>query len=201
MPRISASTVAEHRANQERLLLDIAHAILEETGEVPTMGQISKRAGLARSTMYQYFDSRDALVNALVQDIFPKWTQRVTNAMSAAPTPGGRILAYAIANVQLVAEGAHAIGTALETVSPSDALNEQAALMHHKIQEPLTSTLFELEVADPEGIGELVNAVVHASTRLLETGTALDQVCNNLEAVLEPMCREMDQRSRSTTEA
>ncbi|NLB46735.1 MAG: helix-turn-helix transcriptional regulator, partial [Microbacteriaceae bacterium] len=57
MPRISAATVAEHRANQERLLLDVAHAFLEETGDLPSMRAIAERAGLARSSVYHYFGS------------------------------------------------------------------------------------------------------------------------------------------------
>lgn len=191
MPRISAPTVAEHRAKQERLLLDIAHSILQETGTISSMGKVAERAGLARSSIYQYFDSREALFDALVQDIFPQWTERVTAAMFAQTELSDQILAYAIANVELVHEGAHAVGSALATLTPGEELNEQAARMHQQIQEPLLHALTELQVTDPQGVSELVNSVVHASTRLLESGQSLERVCNNLTIVLSPMAKEL----------
>ena len=191
MPKISAATVVEHRANQERLILDAAHAILEETGDVTNMREVAERAGLARSSLYHYFGSREALLTALVQDVFPKWTERVTNAMAAEPELSGRIIAYAVANVQLVQEGAHAVGSALAALSPGEALNEQAAQMHRAIQEPLIETLTELGAEDPDGLGELINSVIYASTRLLESGQLPEQVYAGLTAVIGPMAREM----------
>lgn len=191
VPKISAATVVEHRAQQERLILDTAHAILEETGDVANMRDVAERAGLARSSVYHYFSSRGALLNALVQDVFPKWTERVTNAMAAESELSGRIIAYAVANLQLVEEGAHAVGSALAALSPGEALNEQATQMHRAIQEPLIETLTELGARDPEGLGELINSVVHASTRLLESGKQPEQVYAGLTAVIGPMAREM----------
>lgn len=197
MPKIDAATVVEHRANQERLILDAAHSILEETGDVRSMREVGERAGLARSSVYHYFGSREALLTGLVHDVFPKWTERVTNAMNAAIEPADRILAYAVTNVQLVEEGAHAVGSALAAVTPGEELNEQAVQMHRAIQEPLIETLNELGVEDPDGISELINAVVHASTKLLESGQTSEQVYAGLTAVIGPMAREMQaQKSR-----
>ncbi|MFA5607046.1 MAG: TetR/AcrR family transcriptional regulator [Leucobacter sp.] len=197
MPRITAATVAEHRANQERVLLDTAHAFLEETGDLPSMRAIAERAGLARSSVYHYFGSREELLNALVRDIFPKWTMRVTTAMAAEEEPSRRILAYAVANVELVHEGAHAVGSALATLTPSEALDEQATRMHRLIQEPLIKTLEELKVQDPEGVSGLINALVHASTRSLESGSTLGAALSNLATVIEPMADQMRRRARS----
>lgn len=195
MPKIDAATIGEHRANQERLILDAAHAILEETGDVTSMREVGERAGLARSSVYHYFGSREALLTGLVQDVFPKWTERVTTAMDAAIEPAGRILAYAVTNVQLVEEGAHAVGSALAALTPGEELNEQAMHMHRAIQEPLIDTLNELGVEDPEGMSELINAVVHTSTKLLESGQTSEQVYALLTAVIGPMAREMQAQS------
>ncbi|WP_029746838.1 TetR/AcrR family transcriptional regulator [Leucobacter chironomi] len=199
MPRITANTVAEHRANQERLLLDVAHAILEETGEIGSMRDVAERAGLARSSVYHYFESTEALLQALVEDIFPRWTIRITDAMDAEPEPSGRLVAYALENLRLVHEGAHAVGSALAALSPGEALNEQAAGMHRAIQEPLIHTLEVLGVEDSEAMGEMINAVVHASTRLLEAGKPFSQVSSTLIAVIEPMAAELQRRAAAKT--
>ncbi|WP_445153791.1 TetR/AcrR family transcriptional regulator [Arthrobacter sp. Hor0625] len=186
MPRISAATVAEHRAAQERALLDAAHELLQETSEAPTMAEVALRAGVSRPSVYQYFGSRQDLLQALVRDIFPRWTERVTGAMADAPTEADRILAYATANLDLVAEGAHAVGAALAALAPGAELDEQATRMHRQLQEPLIATLTELGVADAESVAEMINAVVHAGTRMLESGQTVAQVHAHLKTLLGP---------------
>lgn len=196
MPRISQPTVAEHRAARERALLDAAHDLLLETGEAPSLSAVAERAGLARTSTYQYFGSKQELLQAMVRDIYPRWVERVTGAVAAAPTVADSVLAYAEANVELVAEGAHAVGTALAALEPSEAIDQQAASMHRDLQEPLIQTLTELGVESPESIAELVNAVVHAATLQLEAGLDLDQVRNLLATMLGPMVRELGGRGR-----
>jgi AcrR family transcriptional regulator len=186
LPRISAATVAEHRAAQERALLDAAHELLHETSEAPTMAEVAGRAGMARPSVYQYFASRQDLLQALVRDIFPRWTEQVTRAMADAPTAADRILAYALANVDLVAEGAHAVGCALAALAPGAELDEQSTRMHRQLQEPLIQTLKALGVEDPESLAEMINSMVHAGTRMLESGQSLEQVRSHLQAVLGP---------------
>ncbi|MDQ0771165.1 AcrR family transcriptional regulator [Pseudarthrobacter defluvii] len=190
MPRISAATVAEHRAAQQRALLNAAHELLQETSEAPTMAEVAARAGLSRPSVYQYFTSRQDLLQALVRDVFPRWTERVTGAMAAAPTDADRVMAYAIANVDLVAEGAHAVGSALATLAPGAELDEQARLMHRQLQEPLIQTLIDLNIADPVSLAEMINSVVHAGTRLLESGQPLEQVHTHLHLLLGPFVTE-----------
>lgn len=196
MPRISQPTVAEHRAARERSLLDAAHDLLLETGEAPSLSAVAERAGLARTSTYQYFGSKQELLQAMVRDIYPRWVERVTGAVAAAPTVADSVLAYAVANVELVAEGAHAVGTALAALEPSEAIDQQAVRMHRDLQEPLIQTLTELGVESPEAIAELVNAVVHAATLQLEAGLDLDQVRNLLATMLGPMVRELGGRGR-----
>jgi AcrR family transcriptional regulator len=187
MPRISAPSVAEHRAAQERMLLDAAHAILRETGEAPTMAQLAERAGLARSSVYEYFGSRREVLSALVRDIFPRWTERIGEAMRAAASPAEAIVAYACANVELVAEGSHAAGEALSALEPGAETDEQAARMHAQIQEPLIATLTELGLESPESVAEMINAVVYAGIRMLEAGQSMEQVTGHLRVVLGPL--------------
>lgn len=197
MPRITASTVVEHRAKQERLLLDVAHAILEETGQITSIRDVAERAGLSRSSVYHYFDSKEALLHAMVLDIFPRWTERITSAMAAESDLSGRLVAYAIENLRLVHEGAHAVGAALAALSPGEAIDEQSRRMHRAIQEPLLHTLEELGVDDPEGISELINSMVHASTRRLESGEPFARVRSNLVTVLRPMADALLRDARS----
>jgi len=183
--------VAEHRAARERALLDAAHQILLETGEAPGLAEIATRAGLVRTSVYQYFRSRKELLQAMVRDIYPRWTERITRAMADAPTEADRIMAYAVTNLTLVAEGAHAVGGALAALAPGEELDEQATRMHRDVQEPLVRTLTNLGVEGPAEVAELVNAMVHGGTLMLESGHSLEAAVSRLAVVLGPLVREL----------
>ena len=187
MPRITAPTVPEHRAAQERVLLDAAHALLRETGEAPTMAQLAERAGLARSSVYEYFGSRHEVMAALVADLLPRWIERIRAAMHAAPSPAEAILAYACTNVALVADGSHAPGEALAALAPGREADARAARMHVDIKEPLVATLTELGVESPESVADMVNALVYAGVQMLAAGQTLDDVTRHLRVVLGPL--------------
>lgn len=190
MPKISEPSLAQHRAARERALLDAAHELLLQTGEAPSLLQVASRAGLARTSIYQYFGSKADLLRAMVRDVYPRWTERVTSAMAAAPSEADRIIAYAEANVRLVAEGAHAIGSALAALAPQEELDEQATRMHLEIQQPLIQTLVALQVDSPEEVAELVGAVVHSTTLMLEKD-GVETALARMRLVLGPMVREL----------
>ncbi|MFZ3453395.1 TetR/AcrR family transcriptional regulator [Arthrobacter sp. 7Tela_A1] len=190
MPRITAPTVAEHRAAQQRALLDAAKTLLAKTGEAPSMAEVAALAGLARPSAYQYYKSRTDLLNALVLDVFPRWARRVEEAMAAEELPADRILAYVKTNIALVAEGEHAVGSALAAVAPSEELDTQSNRMHQALLDPLVGALKEMGSADPPSTAELINAIVHSGTRLLESGKSLQEVHELVRELLGPFVRE-----------
>lgn len=186
MPRISAPTVAEHRSAQQRALLDAARALLAETSRPPTFTALAERAGLARPSIYQYFRSAEDLLHAMVEDVFPRWAATVAQSMDEAGDDAGRVLAYARTNLELVAEGEHALATALASAGPARAVAEGMKAMHDELLRPLVDTLRSLEVPRPDRAAVLVNAVVNAGARMIESGDALDEVWASVEELLVP---------------
>lgn len=65
MPKIRASTVAEHRAQARAAVLDAFDALLDERGyEAITLSDVAGRAGMARNTIYNYAPDKAALLAA-----------------------------------------------------------------------------------------------------------------------------------------
>lgn len=62
------SHVMSHDASAvEDAVLDAAHAVFTERGlREGTLGEVARRAGIGRATLYRYFDGKDAVVSALV---------------------------------------------------------------------------------------------------------------------------------------
>ena len=165
MPRINAATVAEHRARQRRAVLDAARDLLAETGQAPSLADVGARAGLARSSVYEYARSRDDLLAAVVADVLPSWAQRIQDAMAQAPTPGARVWAYVEANVAFFAGDEQRVARALGGVVDPAVLQGPMQEFHTALQEPLRRALHEHGETDPDTVADLVDAMILSSTK------------------------------------
>ncbi len=195
MPRISAPTVAEHRAAQQRVLLDAARSLLAETGRPPTFTALAERAGLARPSVYQYFRSADDLLRAMVEDVFPRWSATVARAMDEAPDARSRVMAYLWANLELVAQGEHALATALANAGPPSAVMEGSRAMHDELLKPLGDALETLGARDVARSATLINAVVNSASRMIEAGEPFDDVWASVEDLVTPFVDGLDERA------
>lgn len=184
MPRIKASSVVEHRAQQEEAILNATFDLLHELGAAPSLAQVAGRAGMARTSIYQYFKSPTELLQAAAREVYPRWFARVSGAVEAAATPTEAVLAYATTCIDLVAEGGHAVGTALASITPEPDLDEQAEQMHASARQPLVDALQRLGIAEPEPIADLVTAVIHAAGQMVEQGIEREKVHNHLRTML-----------------
>ncbi|KAB1910216.1 TetR/AcrR family transcriptional regulator [Micromonospora tulbaghiae] len=190
MPKIQASTVAEHRAAQRAALLDAARTLLSEhPEEIPSLADVARHAGLARSSAYSYFKSRTDMFDVLVADTFPRWSAFVEKQMAEARTPGARILAYVEANLQLVARGDHALARALASVGNSEVLATSSRLLHDSLEAPLRAALTEHGASDPDRMAELVQSVVYALSRMIENGLDLPAARGLARELLTPYLR------------
>ena len=177
MPRIQAPTVVEHHAAQRAALLDAARDLLTEgsagsAAAAPSLADVAARAGLARSSVYSYFSSREDLLDALAADTFPRWARYVRDRMARQRTPGEKVLAYVDANVHLVARGDHALMMTLASITRPEAVATPTHALHDELRTPLVGALREHGAGDPERMAELVQALVFAVSRLVSEGTA-----------------------------
>lgn len=165
MPRIQAPTVAEHRARQRRAILDAALAHLAEHGTAPSLADVGARAGLARSSVYEYFSSRDDLLAEVVADVFPAWAARITEAVEAAPTPGRQVWAYVKANMELFAGAEQAVARALTSVVDPAVLATPMTRFHESLQKPLLAALRANGETQPEVMADIIGSMVVRASR------------------------------------
>ncbi len=165
MPRIRAATVVEHHALQRRALLDAARALLAETPQKPSMGAVGRKAGLARSSVYQYFSSSDELLAGLVAEIFPDWAHQVLSRMDAATGPGERVWAYIEANVDLFASSERAVARALREVVEPHVLQGPMEDFHRQLQVPLRQALTDFGEPEPEAMAEHIDSLIMQASR------------------------------------
>ncbi|WP_433614365.1 TetR/AcrR family transcriptional regulator [Dactylosporangium sp. CA-139114] len=187
MPRIDAPTIAQHRAQRRRALLDAARALLtEDPHRIPTLAAVATRAGLPRSSVYEYFPSQRDILLELVQEILPNWSRRVTAAIAAADSPGEKVLAYASANLRLVAEGEHALATALIQSVPGEQVSASTQHMHEQMSHPLAAALTDLGLPDPSVTAGLISSIVYTASRMIEAGSDATAIEARVRELLAP---------------
>ena len=69
-------------------ILDTAAAVLARRGESASMAEIADAAGVSRATLYRYYPTRDALLNALSEAASTELRERIADAeLDTIPVP------------------------------------------------------------------------------------------------------------------
>ncbi len=191
MPRISADTVAEHRANRLRALLDAGRDLVAEGGpDALTLAALARRVGLSRPSLYEYFRSREELVAAIVIDELPEWARHLDRAVAGAEGAPAKIEAYLRTELEIITDGRHGAVVALSAHALPESSRSQIRAEHERLLAPLVGVLRGAGVARPELRALLVHGMVEAASRVVAPGRVehneaviaelLDQVLNGL---------------------
>ncbi|MGY3339028.1 AcrR family transcriptional regulator [Streptomyces filamentosus] len=175
MPRIRAASVAEHRTMQRGALLDAARSLLSEGGtEALTFPALAERTGLARSSVYEYFRSRAAVVEELCAVDFPVWAAEVELAMADADTPEAKVAAYVRKQLDLVGDRRHRAVVAISAGELDDGAREKIRAAHGGLVTMVVEALAALGTPEPRLGAMLLQGVVDAAVRRIELGAAED---------------------------
>jgi AcrR family transcriptional regulator len=123
---------AEQRAERRRAILDTAVAMLAEmpAGRL-TLNELSRRAGLAKSNVLRYFESREEILLELLDAAVAAWLNEVTTGLDG---DGGARAA--------TAERATRLSSALAASLAArpmlcDLISAQAAVLEHNVSLPV----------------------------------------------------------------
>jgi AcrR family transcriptional regulator len=160
---------------QRAALLDAARSLLSEGGtEALTFPALAERTGLARSSVYEYFRSRGAVVEELCQVDFPVWAAEVGAAMDGAGSAEGRVEAYVRRQLELVGDRRHRAVVAISASELDAGAREKIRAAHGGLVAMIVEALGELGHPEPRLGAMLVQGVVDAAVRRIELGAAED---------------------------
>ncbi|MFF5936960.1 TetR/AcrR family transcriptional regulator [Streptomyces sp. NPDC012508] len=167
--------MAEHRTMQRGALLDAARSLLSEGGtEALTFPALAERTGLARSSVYEYFRSRAAVVEELCAVDFPVWAAEVETAMASADTAAGKVEAYVRKQLELVGDRRHRAVVAISASELDDGAREKIRAAHGGLVAMIVEALADLGQPQPRLGAMLLQGVVDAAVRRIELGAAED---------------------------
>jgi AcrR family transcriptional regulator len=186
MPKIDAGSVREHRERRRASLIDAAEAILAEQGvDALTTGAIAARAGIARNSVYRYFDSIEELVELVVTRGFPLWVDAVRAAVDAEGDPERRVLAYVTSNLSQAQSSAHGWRASLARTTLSDSARRRVHAMHVDLNEILTRVVAELGAAQPVLLSAVLQSLTDAGIRRIDRGDDADEVIDFMSAAAQ----------------
>lgn len=163
VPRISAATVPEHRDAQRRALLRAAAELIVSSGVAAvTPTSVGERAGIARTSVYDYFGSREDLLVAVAINAFEEWSRDLASALDGAESGIPRLRRYIDATMAMAADGRHNLATALRPADLSPRRVEEIAALHEALRGPLHAILIEAGVDEAAVYEPYIQSVIGA---------------------------------------
>ncbi|GAA3540881.1 TetR/AcrR family transcriptional regulator [Nonomuraea rosea] len=187
MPRISAATVADHRAGQHAALLAAAMEILVAEGAAGlTPAAVGARVGLARSSVYRYFSSTADILAQLVEDAIPRWAARLESAVSAQEGLEARVRAFGAVTLSFVRSPDYALLRTFSSVELPPGCQDRLDQLHETMIGPLHEVLADAGHEHPGLVARLGWSILGEGQRLMAAGADADLV---EETTLTVLCR------------
>ena len=172
MPRIETDSLAQHRDWRRSQLIEAAAAIALESGAgAITVAAVAQRAGLSRTSVYEYFASSADLAADLVIDELDTFADTLSRAISDISDPEEAIAEWISASLTYIADGRHLLAKALNTVDFPDSRKAAIGASHRTLLAPLTENLKALGISDVHQALTLIQSVTDAATKRIESGS------------------------------
>jgi AcrR family transcriptional regulator len=171
MPRISTTSLAQHRDWRRNQLIEAAAAIaLESGGEAVTVAAVAQRAGLSRTSVYEYFASGADLIADLIIDELDSFSLILEEAIAGITEPSDAIECWISTSLIYVADGRHLLAKALNSTQLPQERSTAIGAAHRRLLASLTQNLQVLGVRDIHQALSLIQAATDVATKRIESG-------------------------------
>ena len=171
MPRIETETLAQHRDWRRNQLIEAAASIaLESGGSAVTVAAVAQRAGLSRTSVYEYFGSSADLIADLVLEELNNFAQYLQEAVADTDQPLASIEAWIQSALTYIADGRHLLAKALNATSLPQERTAAIGSAHRALLAPLVSGLTAMGIQDTQRALLFIQAITDASTKRIEGG-------------------------------
>ena len=171
MPKIQAPTLALHRELRRQQLMSAAMELaIADGAESITVAAVAAKAGLARSSIYEYFASSADLVADLVLEELDYYTRRLSEAVADASDPYLRIELWITESLRYVADGRHMLVKSLNTINTPDERKDEIVMGHHRMMAPLQDSLVGTGISNIRAAAALLASVTDAASVRIDAG-------------------------------
>jgi len=144
---------------------------------------VADRAGIARTSVYDYFPSREDLLVQVALDAFEEWDRDLAAALQDVEHGLPQLLCYLDATMAMAADGRHNLAATLRFTDLSPQRAEEVAALHNALQEPLLTILGEVGVVDPADAAPYVQALIGVGLRRVSGGEDPHAVASQIHRI------------------
>ena len=171
-PKIQVATIVEQRAMRQRQLIDAALAIALESGAASiTVGAVAQRAGLARSSIYEYFSSSADLIADLVIEELALYQKRLSQAVIGTQDPYQHIELWIAEALQYVVDGRHMLIKSLNAATIPEFRRDEISQGHRNLMTTISAPLQEIGLTDIRGAMSYLQNTIEAASVRIESGS------------------------------
>lgn len=171
MPRIETETLAQHRDWRRNQLIEAAAGIaLESGGSAVTVAAVAQRAGLSRTSVYEYFGSSADMIADLVLEELNNFASYLQESVAKTDQPIESIEAWIHSALTYIADGRHLLAKALNATSLPQERSAAIGTAHRALLAPLNSALADMGIKDTQRAILFIQAITDASTKRIESG-------------------------------
>jgi len=171
VPKIQAASISANREMRRQQLIGAALELAMDQGaQAVTVAAVAQKAGLARSSIYEYFASSADLIADLVIEELEYYEKRLAEAIKDATDPFEKLELWIAEGLRYVQDGRHMLVKSLNTVATPDFRKDEIALGHRKLIAPLREALSATGIKDLAGAGSFISSVTDAASVRIEAG-------------------------------
>lgn len=172
-PKINTETTRQQREWRREQLLSVALELaLESSPQEISMTELARRAGLSRTSVYEYFSSTsDLIIQVLVQEL-EEYRRLLDEAIARETEPEAKVRSWITASLSYITSGDHLLARGMGAISSNPESIALFRKKHLALLAPLEEVFISLGVSDTKRALTLTQAIVDIAAKNIERSRA-----------------------------
>lgn len=162
--------VSRRDLRRNQLIAAAASIALESGGSAISVAAVAQRAGLSRTSVYEYFASSSELVADLVIDELESFAHLLFDAVAKCSNYECVISCWINAALTYIADGRHLLAKSLNAISMPTSRADEISLAHRRLLASLHEGLRQAGLSDVTRELSYIQAITDVSAKRIEAG-------------------------------
>jgi AcrR family transcriptional regulator len=168
-PRSRSRGAKNQREERREQLLSVALTIaLESSSGDISMSELAKRAGLSRTSVYEYFSSSSDVISHVLIGELERYQSVLDIAISSADSLEAKLEAWVRASLGYITTGDHLLAKGLGALGRNPDLISIFRRKHHELLQPLASVFQQMGIRDIERSLQVTQLIVDLAAKKIE---------------------------------
>lgn len=182
---VTKSGRTQRELRREQLLSVALEMALESPSQEISMTELARRAGLSRTSVYDYFaSSSDVISQILIQEL-DNYVDLLSSAVESADSAEGRIRAWIETSLRYVTNGDHLLAKGMGAISANQDSVRIFRAKHQLLLAPLTKVFEQLGISDVNRALTFTQSVTDIAVKNIERLSSTESASEKVEREID----------------